>query len=86
MNQKFKNALEIVTDSIRNDKELRRAYQANIAMSFYDAMRCGISEPRQLLLEINTDSHQSWIKIHKISNQAADNFLNLWLKPTLHKK
>ena len=81
MNQEFKKAIQIVIKEIKNDEGLKQAYQANIAMSFYDAMRSGINEPNQLLLEMNAEAfkHKSWIQIHKISNQAAENFLNLWL-------
>lgn len=66
----FSTALEIVRKGIREDNELRRAYDANIAMAFYDEYaKTGFC---------NEEQRQA---IHKIANKAADNFLNLWLKP-----
>lgn len=63
-----------LTYLIRNDKWFYLAYQANIAMSFYDEFqrKCTDAEVLQLLNQKN-------ISIHDISNQAAINFINLWI-------
>lgn len=61
---KFKEAFDVFTEELRKDEGLYIAYQANIAMSFYDACQgAGYRFP----------------ELHKISNIAADNFLKLLL-------
>ncbi len=64
---KFQKAFEVFQEGLRNDAELYYAYQANIAMAFYDEYRRAG----------NNLSHQ---KVHKVANQAAKNFLNLLIK------
>jgi hypothetical protein len=60
--------IEELCKNLREDKELYFAYQANIAMSFYDEyMRC-------------KKKYKNHSDIHKITNQAAKNFLNLLIK------
>lgn len=61
---KFKEAFDVFTEELRKDEGLYIAYQANIAMSFYDACHgAGYRFP----------------ELHKIANIAADNFLKLLL-------
>ena len=64
----FKEALKIVTDTIKNDPELRMTYKANIAMSFKD--ECN---------RLGTKYKSKW-NIHIAANKAADNFLDLLCK------
>ena len=60
------NEVTKVTEEIINDSELYFAYQSNIAMQFVDEFsRCN-------------KKYKNKKDIHKIANQAAKNFLNLW--------
>lgn len=60
----FKDHLEKVIEQLSSDSELYETYKANIAIQFQDACQSeGITFP----------------KLHKVSNIAADNFLQLWL-------
>lgn len=66
-NSKISNAFKIVFDTIKKDKELYYAYQANIAMAFKDEYhRC-------------KKKHKNLKDIHEIANKAACYFLNLLL-------
>lgn len=69
----FQEALKVFTKELRRDKELYRAYQANIAMAYYD---CAHWE----------GSRDSSAKRHAIGNRAADHFLKLLLKPVRPQK
>jgi len=51
--------------ALKNDKELYYAYQANIAVQFQDEYARSKS------------TYKNHEEIHKISNSAAKNFLNL---------
>ena len=64
----FQEAFKVFTKELRRDKELYRAYQANIAMAYQD---CAHWE----------GSRDSRAKRHAIGNRAADHFLGLLLKP-----
>lgn len=66
----FQNALRLVSSEIKNDSNLYYAYQANIAVQFQDEMARIISEGKDIDRTL----------IHQASNNAAKNFLNLWLK------
>lgn len=60
-------AFDKISIELRKDPQLFYAYQANIAMSFQDeCAKAGYKFP----------------DLHAISNQAAVNFLNLWIKRT----
>ena len=63
--KQFKKSLDVVRKQIKNDPELYRAYKASIAMAFFDECR-------------RNKVYSS--KLHAISNTAADNFLEIWLK------
>lgn len=77
MKSKFAKAVETVTNGIKNDAELKEGYRANIAMAFKDEMENkGVHSP-------NEDNHSILVTrdmLHKIANDAAENFLNLWIK------
>ncbi len=64
--------LKIVTETINNDRELFYAYQSNIAMSFVDA--CANMKKK------SKKKYLSSKEIHEAANEAAINFLNLWIK------
>ena len=68
MNNNLKKSTEILTDAIRNDNELYYGYQANIAVAFQDEFHR------------NTKKYKNIKDIHEISNRAAKNFLNLWIR------
>jgi hypothetical protein len=62
MPTELKKAVNTLTNALKDDKELYEAYQANIAMSFYDAARDAGFKPDNL---------------HTIANDGADRFLKL---------
>jgi len=65
MKTEFKKHLDQVRKTLKEDKELFETYKANIAMQFQDeCFRAGIKFPQ----------------LHEIANNAAQNFLDLWLK------
>lgn len=59
--------------NLRKDKGLYYGYQLNIAMAFYDEYRK------------NKKKYKDRQDIHKISNQAAKNFLNLLIKESVRR-
>lgn len=69
----YQEAIKIVCDTLKKDKEMYRAYKDNIAMAFKDEH----SKQTEGL-----DSEEIGYKqdIHEIANQAADNFLQLLIK------
>ena len=70
-------AVEVLTSALKDDLNFREGYKANIAMAFKDEMvESSYHSP-------NTDNFSYLVTpemLHKIANQAADNFLNLWCK------
>lgn len=61
----FKKAFDVFAYWINKDKALYYAYQSNIAMAFYDAVKKeGIDFPQ----------------LHDISNKAAKNFLDMLIE------
>ena len=65
-NKKFSKAVKIVTKSIKEDEDLRRAYVANIAMAFYDECnRKGLGIAHNIL--------------HDVCNTAAEHFIDVWI-------
>lgn len=67
----YSQAFDVVSKNIRRDKGLYIAWQSNIAMSFYDVM-------------LNRDYR--FPELHKLCNEAADNFLNNLLRPPAKKQ
>lgn len=62
MENKFKESLDVVRKTLRQDPDLYFTYQCNIAVQFQDAMiNAGYKFP----------------DLHKLSNEAAMNFLDL---------
>jgi len=68
MKDQVKDAVEILTKALKDDEGLYYSYQSNIAMAFKDEYA------RNKIKYMNKDI------IHKVSNQAAKNFLDLWIK------
>lgn len=66
-NSDLKDVVKVLTKQIREDEGLYIAYQANIAMAFQD-------EVERNKIRINKEL------LHKISNQAAINFIEMWCK------
>jgi hypothetical protein len=66
---KFHKALDIVRNDIKEDPELYYTYQSNIAMAFYDEY-----------YRLDIRKYKNKATIHEITNNAAKNFLNLWIK------
>ena len=65
----FQKAFKVFCRTLRRDKGLYQAYEANIAMAFVDEGH------RQ-------GSRDSYRKRHAVANQAAKNFLDLLIAPT----
>ena len=65
----YREAVIIVTSTIKEDPDLWRAYSDNIAMAFYD--EC---QNNKALVRVSREN------LHRLSNQAATNFLKIWLK------
>jgi hypothetical protein len=65
----FKDAYDVMAKTLSEDKDLYYAYQSGIAMSFWDAVvRAGYRFP----------------DLHKISNEAAKEFLDLFIAKSAH--
>jgi len=66
----MKKELDAVRNKIKEDPDLYLSYQSNIAMAFFDEYKkC-------------SKKYKNRTDLHEISNRAAINFLNLWLKET----
>lgn len=63
------DAVKTLTKALREDEELYFAYQSNIAMSFFDAMK-----PRLSKSELTNN------ELGEAANKAAVNFMNLWIR------
>ena len=57
--------MDVITSKIRDDGEYRNSWKANIAMAFVDEY------------DRNSKTYKNKGDIHKIANDAADNFLDL---------
>jgi len=64
--------VKVVTKAIDSDRELFYSYQANIAMSFVDSCYWKKRKSKKKYLSSK--------EIHEAANEAAINFLNLWIK------
>lgn len=60
-----------IRSDIKNDPQLFEAFQANIAMSFVDHA--------YHWKKFNNKCYLSGNDIHKIANDSAKNFLNMWI-------
>lgn len=71
----IKDAVLEVTEAIKADPDLYIAYQANIAMAFYD-------EAHKYKKSIETDIGDyemiEFNDLHELANNAAKRFLDLW--------
>jgi len=61
MDNKLKNAVEVLREALKTDEGYRIGWQANIAMAFKD--------------EYYRSKNKE--EIHEIANKASDNFLQL---------
>ena len=64
--------VKILTEAINSDRELFYSYQANIAMAFVDSCHWKKKNSQKKYLSSK--------EIHEAANEAAINFLNLWIK------
>ena len=64
MENKVHEAVEVLVQALKDDPQYKMAWVANIAMSFQDEWHRSVKE----------DEHTD---VHKISNAAAENFLEL---------
>jgi hypothetical protein len=67
---KLIEAIEIVCQALREDKDYYRSWSASIAMAFKDEYRLLIGDKPDVTYE----------QIHIVANNAADNFLKLLTK------
>jgi hypothetical protein len=67
MENKLKQSIEILCEELRNDPSYFYSWQANIAVAFQDAYH----------RELTVHTRET---IHKISNEAATEFLNILIK------
>lgn len=65
MPSKLREAVDLLSLSLREDPSYRIGWQANIAMAIYDVFVDKLEE------KVDRD------QIHELANKAADNFLNL---------
>ena len=70
---KIKKAVKVLTEALKKDKDFYYGYQSNIAMAFN-------AEFEKMAKENNIKEIPFGIDIHKVANQAARNFLNMWIK------
>lgn len=69
---KYATAHEIVKATIRSDRGLYEAFQANIAMAVIDRARWENAQNDRKGRPI------SWTQLREIANKAADDFLQQW--------
>ena len=76
---KLIEAIEIVCQALREDKDYYRSWKDNIAMAFKDEFWNNVSVESMIgdnIYEIQISNNN----VHKIANDAADNFLKLLIK------
>lgn len=64
-------SVKTLTQSLKDDPDFYYAYQANIAMAFKDEFK-----RRGLAIAEYCNGDEV---LHDVANQAAKNFLNLWI-------
>lgn len=70
MNNKLKEAVDVLVEALKTDEGYRIGWQANIAMAFKD----------EYYRENFQQSEQQFEYVNELANIAADNFLNLLCK------
>lgn len=70
--KEYQDALKVVRNYIINDPEIKRGYIANIAMPFLDSEYNYRKKHKKKYL--NREDK------HTIANEAAEWFMNIWLK------
>jgi hypothetical protein len=77
MENKTKEAVQILITALKEDEDYYRGWKDNIAMAFKDEVENkGLHSP-------NPENHSILMTremLHKIANNAADNFLQLLIK------
>ena len=68
-----KLAVKWLTYRLKKDPSFWIAYQANIAMAFYDVVMKELNEVKESDQNYKLSNH-----LLRLSNEAADNFMNLW--------
>ena len=64
-------AVKVLTQAIKEDPDFYIAYQANIAMQFYDEYRRRRKDKGSSL---------NITEVHEVANQGAKNFIDLWVR------
>lgn len=63
----IQKAVEKIQETLKDDKEYREVWKANIAMAFVDEWNTN---------ESFQQSEQQYSHVHKLANEAADRFLD----------
>lgn len=69
LKDKLPNAMSIITAELLNDPDYWQAWKANIAMAFKDEFSKELNG--------NPTVELDYEMVHKMANQAADNFLDI---------
>lgn len=72
MENKLKEAVEILCEELRNDESYYMTWKANIAMAFKDAINMNMLDGNG-----NRGTWLNYFDLHVSANKAADNFLKL---------
>ena len=70
MDNKLKEAVNVLVEALKTNDGYRIVWQANIAMAFKD----------EWYRDEFQQSEQQFADVHKLANTAADSFLNLLCK------
>lgn len=77
MGKRILSIIERLVGALKSDEGYRISWKANIAMAFVDEMH------RDAIKSPNEDNRSYLVTpdmLHKIANQAADNFINQLIK------
>jgi hypothetical protein len=67
MNNKLKDAIQVLVEALKTDEGYRISWQANIAMAFKD----------EYYRQSSQQSEHQFEDVHELANTAADNFLKI---------
>jgi hypothetical protein len=67
MDNKVKDAIQVLVEALKTDEGYRIGWQSNIAMAFKD----------EFYRESFQQSKQQFEDVHELANTAADNFLKM---------
>jgi hypothetical protein len=65
MGKEIEQAIDTLVKNLKEDKDYRRTWKANIAMSFYDEVKRRDPEGKEIR------------NLHETANTAAENFLTM---------